>query len=106
MRAVVLVGGEGTRLLPLTETVPHPLLPLVDRPLLDPVLAHLVHPGVDEVVMSSPYLAETFHPFTASRDAIPSLPWVTERGPLGTGGAIVSALDRLGDEPCFALNGD
>ena len=106
MRAVVLVGGEGTRLRPLTETVPKPLLPLVDRPILDHVLDHLVRHGVDEVIMSSPYLEETFHPFIASRGGVPAVTWVTEREPLGTGGAIVSVLDRLGDDPFFALNGD
>ena len=94
MRAVVLVGGEGTRLRPLTETVPKPLLPLVDRPILDHVLDHLVDHGVDEVIMSSPYLEETFHPFIESRSDAPSITWITEREPLGTGGAIVAAADR------------
>jgi mannose-1-phosphate guanylyltransferase len=105
MRAVVLVGGEGRRLRPLTETVPKPLLPLVDRPILDHVLDHLVLHGVDEVIMSSPYLEETFHPFISSRGTAPAITWITEPEPLGTGGAIVSVLDRL-DEPFFALNGD
>jgi mannose-1-phosphate guanylyltransferase len=106
MKAVVLVGGEGTRLRPLTETVPKPLLPLVDRPILDHVLDHLVEHGVREVIMSSPYLEETFHPFLAARGGHPEITWVTEREPLGTGGAIVSVLDRIGDEPFLALNGD
>jgi mannose-1-phosphate guanylyltransferase len=106
VRAVVLVGGEGTRLRPLTETVPKPLLPLVDRTILDHVLDHLVVHGVREVTMSSPYLEDTFHPFIRSRVGEPAITWVTEREPLGTGGAIVSALDHLGDEPFFALNGD
>jgi mannose-1-phosphate guanylyltransferase len=106
MNAVVLVGGEGTRLRPLTETVPKPLLPLVDRPILDHVLDHLVEHGVREVIMSSPYLEDTFHPILAARKGRPEITWVTEREPLGTGGAIVSALGRLGDEPFLALNGD
>jgi mannose-1-phosphate guanylyltransferase len=106
MRAVVLVGGEGTRLRPLTETIPKPLLPLVDRPILDHVLDHLVRHGVDEVIMSSPYLEATFHPFIAARGDVPTITWITEREPLGTGGAIVSVLERLGDEPFLALNGD
>lgn len=106
MKAVVLVGGEGTRLRPLTETVPKPLLPLVDRPILDHVLDHLVAHGVREVIMSSPYLEDTFHPFIEARGGDPAITWVTEREPLGTGGAIVSVLDHLGDEPFFALNGD
>jgi mannose-1-phosphate guanylyltransferase len=106
MKAVVLVGGEGTRLRPLTETVPKPLLPLVDRPILDHVLDHLVAHGVSEVIMSSPYLEDTFHPFIDARGGEPAIVWVTEGEPLGTGGAIVSALARLGDQPFFALNGD
>jgi mannose-1-phosphate guanylyltransferase len=106
MKAVVLVGGEGTRLRPLTETVPKPLLPLVDRPILDHVLDHLVAHGVREVIMSSPYLEETFQPFIEARGDEPAIAWVTEREPLGTGGAIVSVLDRLGEGPFLALNGD
>jgi mannose-1-phosphate guanylyltransferase len=106
VKAVVLVGGEGTRLRPLTETIPKPLLPLVDRPILDHVLDHLLAHGIREVIMSSPYLEATFHPFLEARGGEPSITWVTEAEPLGTGGAIVTVLDRLGDEPFLALNGD
>ena len=107
MKAVVLVGGEGTRLRPLTETTPKPLLPLMDRPSLAHVLDHLARHGVHEVVLSSPYLEETFHPFIESRHGDPKLTWITEEAPLGTGGAVINALDALGsDEPFFALNGD
>jgi mannose-1-phosphate guanylyltransferase len=105
MRAVVLVGGEGTRLRPLTETVPKPLLPLMDRPSLDHVLDHLARHGIHEVVLSSPYLESTFHDLIESRRD-PTITWITEREPLGTGGAIVHAMDHLGDEPFLALNGD
>lgn len=106
MKAVVLVGGEGTRLRPLTETVPKPLLPLVDRPILGHVLDHLVAHGVGEVIMSSPYLEEMFHPFIEARGGEPAIIWITEREALGTGGAIVSVLTHLGDQPFLALNGD
>jgi mannose-1-phosphate guanylyltransferase len=106
MKAVVLVGGEGTRMRPLTETMPKPLLPLMDRRSLDHVLDHLARHGVHEVVLSSPYLEETFHPFIEARRGNPAIAWITETEPLGTGGAIVNALDRVGAEPFFALNGD
>jgi mannose-1-phosphate guanylyltransferase len=106
MKAVVLVGGEGTRMRPLTETTPKPLIPMVDRPALDHVLDHLARHGVHEVVLSSPYLEQTFHPFIEARRGDPTITWITEREPLGTGGAIVNALDALGDEAFFALNGD
>jgi mannose-1-phosphate guanylyltransferase len=106
MKAVVLVGGEGTRMRPLTETVPKPLLPLVDRPSLDHVLDHLARHGVHEVILSSPYLESTFDPFIRGRRGDPAIVWITEEEPLGTGGAIVHALGSVGSDPFFALNGD
>jgi len=106
MKAVVLVGGEGTRMRPLTETTPKPLLPLLDRRSLDHVLDHLARHGVHEVILSSPYLEATFDPFIRARSGNPAITWITETEALGTGGAIVNALDRLGDDPFFALNGD
>ena len=107
MKAVVLVGGEGTRMRPLTETTPKPLLPLMDRPSLAHVIDHLGRHGVHEVVLSSPYLERTFHPFIESRRGDPAITWITEREPLGTGGAVINALGALhADAPFFALNGD
>jgi len=106
MKAVVLVGGFGTRLRPLTETIKKELLPLVDRPILDHTLDRLGHHGVHEVIMSSPYLESAFHPFIEARRGEPAITWVTETEPLGTGGAIVNTRAHLGDEPFFALNGD
>ena len=106
MKAVVLVGGEGTRLRPLTETVPKPLLPVVNRSFLHRVLDHLAEHGVHEVVLSSPYLEATFGPFIAERHGDPKIKWITESHPLGTGGAIVNALPFLDPEPFFVLNGD
>jgi mannose-1-phosphate guanylyltransferase len=107
MRAVVLVGGQGTRLRPLTLTTKKELLPLVDRTILDHTLDRLARHGVEEAVMSSPYLEESFLPVLGSRDgAAPTVRWITETEALDTGGAIVNALDEVGDDPCFALNGD
>jgi len=107
MNAVVLVGGEGTRLRPLTETMPKPLVPLMDRPSLDHVLDHLARHDVHDVILSSPYLEEMFDPFIRSRHGDPKITWITETAPLGTGGAIVHALATLADDqPFFALNGD
>lgn len=106
MKAVVLVGGEGTRLRPLTETIPKPLLPFMNRPFLDHVLDHLAEHGVDEVVCSSPYLEAMFHGFLETRKGkLPSVRWITEVEPLGTAGAIAGARDLLGGT-FLALNGD
>lgn len=105
MKAIVLVGGEGTRLRPLTETIPKPLVPLVDRPFLDHVLDHLARHGVDEVLLSSPYLEGLFAAFLAGREAVSRVTWITESSPLGTGGAVASAAQGL-RETFLVLNGD
>ena len=93
----MLVGGEGTRLRPITETMPKPLLPLMERPSLDHVLDHLARHGVHEVVLSSSYLESTFHAFIEARHGDPRIVWITETEPLGTGGAIVHAVPARGD---------
>jgi mannose-1-phosphate guanylyltransferase len=100
-----LVGGEGTRLRPLTETIPKPLIPLIDRPFLESVLDHLGRHGVREVILSSPYLGESFSAFIRTRTNEPALTWVTEETPLGTGGAIANAVSSI-EETFFVLNGD
>ena len=110
MKAVVLVGGEGTRLRPITETIPKPLVPLMDRASLDHVLDHLARHDVHEVVLSSSYLEDEFRAFIKARKGDPRITWITEEAPLGTGGAIVNAVSRFKRreraEPFFALNGD
>jgi len=105
VKAIVLVGGEGTRLRPLTQTIPKPLVPLVDRPFLDHVLDHLDRHGVEEAVLSSPYLEELFDSFRARRTAGPRITWITEASPLGTGGAVANAVRSL-KETFLVLNGD
>jgi mannose-1-phosphate guanylyltransferase len=105
VKAVVLVGGEGTRLRPLTETIPKPLIPLVNRPFLDHVLDHLAAHGVDEVLLSSPYLEPAFGLFVEQRGADPKVTWILEPAPLGTGGAVANAAREL-EESFFVLNGD
>jgi mannose-1-phosphate guanylyltransferase len=105
VKAVVLVGGEGTRLRPLTETIPKPLLPFMNRPFLDHVLDHLARHGVEEAILSSSYLESQFHGYLVSRAGGPRVAWITEEQPLGTCGAIVGARHHL-NGTFFVLNGD
>ncbi|MDP9341676.1 MAG: NDP-sugar synthase [Actinomycetota bacterium] len=105
MKAIVLVGGEGTRLRPLTETVPKPLLPMMNRAFLHRMLDHLGEHGVHEVVLSSSYLESAFQEFLEERHGDPKVTWITEAVPLGTGGAIVNALPNV-DDTFLVLNGD
>lgn len=90
---------------PLTETIPKPLLPLFDRPFLAHVLDHLARHGVQEVILSSPYLEDVFAGFLSTRNDGPRVRWITEASPLGTGGAIANAGRDL-DETFLVLNGD
>jgi mannose-1-phosphate guanylyltransferase len=105
MKAVVLVGGEGTRLRPLTETIPKPLLPFMNRAFLDQVLDHLAGHGVEEAILSSSYLGSRFAGYLERRSGGPRVTWITEPEPLGTCGAIVGARRHL-DGTFLVLNGD
>ncbi len=106
MQAVILVGGEGTRLRPLTSSVPKTVVPLVDRPLVVYMLEWLRRHGVDDVIMSCGFLA------TGVRDVLGDgsqlgirLRFVEEPEPRGTAGALKFAEDLL-DERFLMLNGD
>jgi mannose-1-phosphate guanylyltransferase len=106
VQAVILVGGEGTRLRPLTSTVPKPVVPLVDRPFIAYMLEWLRTHGVDDVVMSCGFLAAGVHNVLGDGSAYGiRLRYVEEPEPLGTGGAVKFAESLL-DERFLMLNGD
>src|SRR5436190_20121179 len=106
MQAVILVGGEGTRLRPLTSTVPKPVVPLVDRPFLAYMLEWLKGHGVDDVVMSMGYLATAVRNVLGDGSAYGlRLRYVEEPDPRGTAGALKFAESLL-DERFLMLNGD
>ena len=106
MQAVILVGGEGTRLRPLTSTVPKPVVPLVDRPFIAYMLEWLAGHGVDEVILSCGFMASGVRNVLGDGSALGvRLRYVEEERPLGTGGAIKHAESLL-DERFFVLNGD
>ena len=111
MQAIVLVGGEGTRLRPLTETVPKPALTLVDRPFLAYMIEWLAGHGVTEVVLACGFLPDVLREALAGEEerAGVSIAYVVEPERRGTAGAIRFAADELGDrldDRFLALNGD
>ncbi len=107
MIAVVLVGGEGTRLRPLTLSRPKPMLPIANRPFLAHLLDRLVAGGVDEVIFSCGYLPDPIVTTFGREYRDTRLTYVVEPEPLDTAGAIRFAADgRVGDETFLALNGD
>ena len=111
MQAIVLVGGEGTRLRPLTETVPKPALTLVDRPFLAYMIEWLAGHGVTEVVLACGFLPDVLSEALAGEEerAGVAIRYVVEPDRRGTAGAIRFAADELGDrleDRFLALNGD
>lgn len=106
MQALILAGGEGTRLRPLTSTVPKPVVPLVDRPFIAFMLDWLRRHGVDDVVISCGFMASGVRNVLGDGSAFGvRLRYVEEPRPLGTGGAIKFAQPLL-DERVLVLNGD
>src|ERR687893_415258 len=106
MQALILAGGEGTRLRPLTSTVPKPVVPLVDRPFIRFMLDWLHAHGVDDVVMSCGHLASGVRNVLGDGTAFGiNLRYVEEPRPLGTGGALKFAEPLL-DDRFLMLNGD
>ena len=106
MQALVLVGGHGTRLRPVTLTLPKPVIPLVDRPFIRYMIDWLARHGVDEVVMACGFLPDQMR--ATLGDEVPGGPrlrYVEEPEPRGTAGAIKFAGELL-DDRFFALNGD
>jgi mannose-1-phosphate guanylyltransferase len=103
--AVVLVGGQGTRLRPLTERIRKDMLPLVDRPLLAFTFEHLRRHGVGRGIVSCGYLPSQIQDHFGSRYGDLELEYRIESEPLGTAGGIAFAADGL-DSTFFALNGD
>ncbi len=106
MQAVILVGGEGTRLRPLTSTVPKPVVPLVDRPFIVHLLDWLRGHGIDDVVMSCGFLATSVRNVLGDGSHMGlNLRFVEEPEPRGTAGALKFAEPFL-DERFLMLNGD
>lgn len=108
MDAVVLVGGFGTRLRPLTLTVPKNLVPVAGVPLIERVIAHLAAHGVDRVVLSLGYRPDSFFAaFPSNTAAGVPLVYVVEPEPLDTAGAIRFAAKDAGVRDTFVVaNGD
>ena len=108
MRAVVLVGGFGTRLRPLTLGTPKQMLPVVDRPMIEWVVGHLGEHGVTEAVLSLGYRPDAFtEAYPDATCAGVKLTYAVEDTPLDTAGAIRFAATAAGiDERFLVLNGD
>src|SRR5262245_21161131 len=105
MRAMVLGAGLGTRLRPLTDELPKPLVWVGDRPLLAHVLGHLVAAGVTEAVLNTHHHPEAFTPERVASLPLP-IAVVHEPDLLGTAGGLANARPLLGDGDVLVHNAD
>jgi len=106
LQAVILVGGEGTRLRPLTYVTPKPMVPLFGVPFLERTLLRLKEAGVDEVILAAGYLPGAIRDHFGDGSALGlKLTYVVEETPLGTAGALRNVAEHI-TGPFFVLNGD
>jgi len=106
-QAVILVGGEGTRLRPITSRVPKPVAPVVERPFVSYILDNLARHGVDRAIFSTGFLAEAIEAEIGDGAGYGlRVEYAVESEPLGTAGAIANCASKLGDGSFYVFNGD
>ncbi|RCV51762.1 mannose-1-phosphate guanyltransferase [Marinitenerispora sediminis] len=107
MKAVVMAGGEGTRLRPMTANQPKPLLPVVNKPIMEHVLRLLKRHGFDDTVVTVQFLATLIRNYFGDGEELGmSLRYVAEEVPLGTAGSVKNAEEHLRGEPFIVISGD
>ena len=106
MKAVIMAGGEGTRLRPLTSNVPKPMLPIVNRPMMEHIVTLLRNHGITEIVVTVAYLANSIRTYFGDGSEFGvRMVYATEDTPLGTAGSVRNAIDEL-DERFLVISGD
>lgn len=105
MKAVILVGGEGTRLRPLTCNTHKAMVPVLNKPFLEHMLLYLKRHGIDDIILALCYLPERIRSYFGDTRLGVKLTYVIEESPLGTGGAVKNAQRYL-DDVFFVFNGD
>ena len=106
MKAVILAGGEGTRLRPLTSNQPKPMIPLVNKPMMEHIVGLLVQHGFDDIVVTVAFLANQIRDyFGDGSDFGVTMRYATEDSPLGTAGAVRNASAEL-DDTFLVISGD
>jgi dTDP-glucose pyrophosphorylase len=104
--AVIMAGGRGQRLLPLTENCPKPMIPVAGRPILERTVLHLIGHGVRKIYLAINYLGERIESHFGNGERFGcTIEYLREEKPLGTGGALALVPDALTD-PIVVMNGD
>src|SRR5438034_1376163 len=106
MKAVILAGGEGTRLRPLTSNQPKPMMPIANAPMMEHIVRLLASHGFDDIVVTVAFLANHIRNYFGDGSEFGvRMQYATEESPLGTAGAVRNAMEQL-DETFLVVAGD
>jgi mannose-1-phosphate guanylyltransferase len=106
MKAIILAGGRGKRLRPITDYIPKPLVPIKNMPIIEWQLKYLKKFGVDEVIICTGYKQEMVENYLDVKKIGIKIKYSIEKTPLGTGGAIKKAGKMIKEKSFFVINGD
>ena len=107
MKVIILAGGRGKRLRPITDKIPKPLIPINNKPLIERTIKYLKKYGITEIIISSGYKSNLIEKFLKKKkNFVCKIIFSIEKTPLGTGGAIKKALKHVNEESFLVLNGD
>ncbi len=106
MKAIILAGGRGKRLSPITDYVPKPLIPIKNIPIIEWQIKYLKKYGVNEVIICTGYKTKMIENYLSMKNIEIKIKFSIEKLPLGTGGAIKKAGRMIKDKSFFVINGD
>ena len=106
MKAIILAGGRGKRLRPITDYVPKPLIPIKNIPIIEWQIKYLKKFGISEVIVCSGYKTEMIENYLTSKKLGIKITFSVENTPLGTGGAIKKAGKKINEKSFIVINGD
>ncbi len=106
MKAIILAGGRGKRLRPITDYVPKPLIPIKNIPIIEWQIKYLKKFGISEVIICSGYKTEMMENYLNNKKLGVKIKFSIETTPLGTGGAIKKAAKKINEKAFIVINGD
>ena len=106
MKAIILAGGRGKRLRPVTDYIPKPLVPIKNIPIIEWQIKYLKKFGINEVIICTGYKAEMIESYLNMKNLGIKISFSIEKSPLGTGGAIKKAGSMINEKSFFVINGD
>ena len=107
MKAIILAGGRGKRLRPITDKIPKPLILINNVPLIERSIKYLKKFGINEIIICSGYRSKQIETFLKKNKNFKcKIEFSVEKTPLGTGGAIRKAMEKISDESFVVINGD